>query len=337
MVTLSEIAKKANVSVTTVSRVVNYNDTSVCSEEMQKLIWSLVDSMGYKVKKKVNAKQETNKTDRTYTIAYVLGTASYVMQQSYSYEIIKGIESEAIRRGADITFTCLNLDLYTPEMLGEKLAASNVEAVIWVAGTNEAFFEVIERLGIRITIAGIEPGYYPDNADYVGVDFYSETLRWMKTHFANRFERIGYIGPKKLSRYNAFIDAHGILQKPIQEEFILDMEGWTIEEAKIVMQSYLQRAAALPDAIFAACDSIALGAMTVLKGQGIQIPDQIRVLGFDNIEMSSYFVPELTTIEVPTYKIGVMAVQAALSRLRGERDFAVRYLFPTQYIERQSL
>ncbi|MCM3627022.1 substrate-binding domain-containing protein [Paenibacillus glycanilyticus] len=337
MVTLSEIAKKANVSVTTVSRVVNYNDTSVCSEEMQKLIWSLVDSMGYKVKKRVNNKQEQKKPDRTFTIAYVLGTASYVMQQSYSYAIIKGIESEAIRRGADITFTCLNLDLYTPEMLGEKLVAASVEAVIWVAGTSEAYFEVMERLGIKITIAGIEPGYYPEDVDYVGIDFYAETLRWMKTRFVNQFERVGYIGPKELSRYQAFVDAHGILDKPVQEEYILELEGWTIEEAKTVMQDYMTREGKLPEAIFAACDSIALGAMTVLKSQGIQIPDQVRVLGFDNIEMASYFVPELTTIEVPTYKIGVMAVQAALSRLRGERDFAVRYLFPTQYIERQSL
>ncbi|MBM7564245.1 LacI family transcriptional regulator [Paenibacillus sacheonensis] len=323
--------------MTTVSRVVNFNDTTVCSEEMQKLIWSLVGSMGYKAKKKAAGTKQEPQGSRSYAIAYVLGLSSYAMQQSYGYQIIKGIESETIRRGIDISFTCLNLSLYTPEALGERLEAAGVEAVIWVAGTEEQYFEVMNRLGIMITIAGIEPGFYPEYADYVGIDFYTETLHWMKTRLVNRFERVGYIGPKQYARYEAFSDAHAVLGKTLREEHVIQLDEWEMEDSKAVMLDYLTRTERLPDAIFAASDAIALGAMVVLKGRGIRIPEDIRIMGFDNSEMASYFVPDLTTIEVPTFKIGVMAVQAALSKLNGERDFAVRFFFPTQFIERQSL
>lgn len=338
MVTLKDIAEKCNVSVTTVSRVVNYNDTSICSEETQKLIWSLVESMNYKVRnKRNNAAGQAPDQSQAIKLAYVLGSSSYVTQGSYSYHIIKGIESEAVKQGASIGFNIMNLDLYKPAELCERFEEVGVKSIIWLAGTDEEYFEMLQRKNIQVTIAGIEPGFMPDNADYVGVDFYPETLRWLKTKFVNRFERTAYIGPTFSSRYEAFVDAHRIAGKEIDPELVIHQEDWEIETAKESIARFLEKGVALPEAMFAASDLIAIGAMNALKENGIEVPDQVRMLGFDDSPMASFVTPGLTTIGVPTYEIGVVAVQAAISKLKEKRDFPISYVLRSRFVERQSL
>ncbi|MGG1515521.1 LacI family DNA-binding transcriptional regulator [Paenibacillus oryzisoli] len=337
MVTLKDIAEKTNLSVTTVSRVVNFNDTSICSEETQKLIWSLVESMNYKVKNKKPKPNKDGEAQPIYRLAYVLGLSSFAAQGSYGYHIIKGIESEAVRRGSSISFNCLNLELYKPEELCDRLQEAGVHAIIWVAGTEEDYLRMLKTKNIQVTVAGIEPGVLPEQVDYVGVDFYPETLKWLKTKFVNQFERTGYIGPTYSSRYEAFADANKILDKPLDPDFIIAHDEWDIGAAKAAMSAYLDRSDRLPDAFFAASDLIAIGAMNAFKERGIKVPEQVKILGFDNNEMAGYLTPGLTTIGVPTFEIGVMAVQAAISRLKEERSFPVRYILPTRFIERQTL
>ncbi|SDS24299.1 LacI family transcriptional regulator [Paenibacillaceae bacterium GAS479] len=335
MVTLKDIANKTNLSVTTVSRVVNFNDTNVCSEETQKLIWSLVESMNYKVKSKKSVAAEKPQT--AYKLAYVLGLSSYASQGSYGYHIIKGIESEAVKKGIPIAFNCLDLDLYKPSELCDKLEELGVDAIIWVAGTDPDYFNKLKSKNIQVTIAGIEPKFIPDYVDYVGIDFYSDTLGWLKTKLVNRFEKTAFIGSKTSSRFEAFVDAHKLLGREPQPEFIIEHEDWEIESAKSAMTAFLERSEQLPEAVFAASDLIAIGSMHAFREKGIQLPEQVKILGFDNNEMGGYLSPGLTTISVPTFEIGVMAVQAAISKLREEREFPIRYILPTNYVERQSL
>ncbi|MDR6549109.1 LacI family DNA-binding transcriptional regulator [Paenibacillus qinlingensis] len=337
MVTLKDIAEKTNLSVTTVSRVVNFNDTSICSEESQKLIWSLVESMNYKVKNKKPKPSKDGDTQGGYKLAYVLGQSSYAAQGSYGYHIIKGIESETVKSGSSISFNCLNLDLYKPEELCDRLLESGVHAVVWVAGTEEEYLNMLKNKHIQVTVAGIEPSYFPEHVDYVGVDFYPETLKWLKTKFVNQFERVGYIGPTYSSRYEAFVDANKILDKKVDPAFIVAHDEWDAGAAKTAMSAYLEGNNQLPEAFFAASDIIAIGAMNAFRDHGIQVPEKVKILGFDNNEMAAYLTPGLTTIGVPTFEIGVMAVQAAISRLKEDRGFPVRYILPTRFVERQTL
>ncbi|MGG1515509.1 LacI family DNA-binding transcriptional regulator [Paenibacillus oryzisoli] len=340
MVTLKDIAKKVNLSVTTVSRVVNYNDTNICSEETQKQIWSLVESMNYKVKSKKAKTIKKTVHQEAYKLGYVLGQSSYASQGSYGYHIIKGIESEVVNRGSTIAFSCLNLELYKPAELCERIEEAAVDAIIWVAGTEKAYLSMLTAKDFKVTVVGIEPSFLPDHVDYVGVDFYPETLKWLKAKFVNQFKRAAYIGPLYSSRYEAFIDAHKMMGKTVQPDFIIEHEGWEIASAKSAMVDFLESIDAnkqLPEAFFAASDLIAIGSLNAFKEKGIIVPDQVKILGFDNNEMAGYLTPGLTTIGVPTYEIGVLAVQAAIARMREERNFPVRYILPTTFVERNSL
>jgi DNA-binding LacI/PurR family transcriptional regulator len=92
----------------------------------------------------------------------------------------------------------------------------------------------------------------------------------------------------------------------------------------------------LPTAIFCGNDTVALGVMKALGEHNISIPDDISIIGFDNIETAAYTQPALTTISVPTKELGRMAVKIMLDKLETGRDYALKVNLPFSLIERDS-
>ncbi|MBM7564243.1 LacI family DNA-binding transcriptional regulator [Paenibacillus sacheonensis] len=336
MVTLKDIAKKANVSVTTISKVVNHHDTSVCSEETQQLIWSLVAEMGYRTRRRNDRGAAANAAP-AYRMAYVIGMPNYALSGTYTYQIIQGIETEAFKRGVSMVFTCMNLSLYSPRSLCDKLREMEVSAVIWVAGSEGKYFSMLKQHDIHVVVAGIEPDLIPDYIDYVGINFYADTLHWLRTAVFNRFADVGYIGPSSQARFEAYRDIHLLLGLTYREECLIDLDEYDVEQAKAAVTGLVKSGTKLPEVFFAASDAIGIGALNALQSMGIAVPGQVRVFGFDNIDMANYVSPGLTTIGVPAFQIGAHAVNAALSKMKGERDYTLHHIFPTRFVERDSL
>ncbi|AJY75337.1 LacI family DNA-binding transcriptional regulator [Paenibacillus beijingensis] len=338
-ITLKDIAKRVGVSVTTVSRVINYNDRTICSEDTQKLIWSLANELGYQPKN--NRTLEENK--ETLKIGYVLSTE--IMSDPYYSQLLRGIESEALRQGATIVFGCLAPDLYNPESFRKIVNESKAEAVIYLNGAGDLFAELIKEDNLHIVMAGMEqnslaksmPDHIRRNYDYVGVDFYNDTLHWLLTRLLKRSRHNGYIGPKRSARCSAFLEAHRIANAEIDPDCMLFTENFKAESGKAVVTEFLTKGKKPPEAFFAGCDTLAIGAMQALKEHQYDIPKDVKVLGFDNIDMAGYVSPPLTTIEIPMINIGRAAVKAAAERIRGERDYQLNYILPTNFVERESL
>ncbi|NIK67240.1 LacI family DNA-binding transcriptional regulator [Paenibacillus sp. BK720] len=335
MVRLKDIAKKANVSVTTISKVVNYNDTSVCSEETQALIWSLAEEMGYKARRM--DKNGAPGAVTAYKLAYVIGMPNYVLSGTYTYQIIQGIEKEAFRLGVTMAFSCLNLSLYTARSLCDKLLEMEVTAVIWVAGSDEEYFSLLRQNNIHVVIAGIEQNMLPDDVDYVGVNFYADTLYWLRTEIFNRFDRIGFIGPSSQARFEAFKDLHLLMGRTFEPDTIVELDDFDMEKARAAVVKWINKGARLPEVFFAASDAIAIGALSAFQMMGISVPEQVKLVGFDNIEVAGYVSPGLTTISVPAFQIGVHSVKAALSKSKGELDYTLHHIFQTDFVIRESL
>ena len=90
-----------------------------------------------------------------------------------------------------------------------------------------------------------------------------------------------------------------------------------------------------PDAVFAASDVVALGAIGALRGAGLRVPDDVSIVGFDDVPLAAYFDPPLTSIRVPAYDLGLAAGHALLDRIAG-REVPSRTLLPTELIVRAS-
>ncbi|UVI28268.1 LacI family DNA-binding transcriptional regulator [Paenibacillus spongiae] len=331
--TLKDIAKRAGVSVTTVSRVVNYQDTSICSEETQSLIWKLVEEVGYHPKRKARAKQEG---DSELRIGYVLGSSTEQHHDPYYSQVLRGIEHEALQSGVHIPFGCFTPDLYKPEVFVRILEESKVGAVIYISYS--PLLEVLRnRKDIHTILAGIELEGALPGSDYVGVDLYGESRKWIMEKLMNSFERVGYIGYGATVRYQAYLDAHKLLGRPIDPGYSIFAKDWSTDAAKLAVASFLEGGGKLPEAFFCASDIQAIGGMLAMRQHNIRIPVDVQVLGFDNVEMSSYVSPPLSTIDVPKFNIGRSAVKMAIERIRGERDYPINVTMRTSYVQRESL
>ena len=82
-------------------------------------------------------------------------------------------------------------------------------------------------------------------------------------------------------------------------------------------QKFLRENKELPDAIFGINDEAAIGTITALREEGIKVPEEISVIGCDNISISQFVQPPLTTIEIPKFEVGILAANMILRRIRG--------------------
>jgi LacI family transcriptional regulator len=338
-VTLKDIALQAGVSVTTVSRVINYNDATICGEEMQRNIRELAKQLGYKPR----GKSENDLERSHYRIGYVLYTDS--LSDPYYSLVVRGIESEALRLGAKLVFGCFAPDLYNAASFQKLVEQSQAEAIIYLNGIGELYADTSLGDKQHIVMAGMEAGYLAKTLpvderrsyDYVGVDFFNDTLHWLVHKLFKRVARAGYIGPEKSMRYSAFVEAHRLTGRPLDRDAIAFTDDFKVESGKAAMLRLLRHKENLPDACFAACDTLAIGALQAIKESGLRVPEDMKLLGFDNIEMAGFVSPPLTTIEIPMVHIGRAAVKAAVERITGERDYPIRLFLPTTFVDRESL
>ena len=89
-------------------------------------------------------------------------------------------------------------------------------------------------------------------------------------------------------------------------------------------------------AVFAVSDVLAMGTLSYLNEQGVSVPGEVSVMGFDNIRLSAYTVPKLTTVAQPMYRIGYRAVEKLHARINGEPDPVLREIVPHEIVERAS-
>ncbi len=92
-----------------------------------------------------------------------------------------------------------------------------------------------------------------------------------------------------------------------------------------------------PEVIFAGSDSLASSVLSTIYSMGLRCPDDVGVIGFNNIPLSAHMVPPLTTVSIPTRDIGIAAVQRMMELVRGKGGAKRKILFPTRLMERQSL
>jgi len=175
---------------------------------------------------------------------------------------------------------------------------------------------------------------------YVGFDNYKAAYSVTKYLISLRHRRIGLIiGPyskmgrteKRLQGYRAALGDHGIaFDSALVVERDLDLlEG---KQGMIRLLSLPEP----PTGVFAASDTLAIGALAGAKEMGYRVPDDISLAGFDNIEFAAYCDPPLTTIRIPAYEMGQLAVKALLEMIENGMSETHQYCLETDLIIRES-
>jgi len=329
-VTIKDIAKAAGVSHATVSRSLNGN--SLIPEKTAASIRSLAEEMGYLP----SAAARGLKTNRSR----VLGVIVSRIDNPYFGEVVQGIEDALQGTGYSIFVASSNFDGSQEKSIVQAFGEHRVDGVI----IGSVYFSrehsaSLTKYGIPIVVINNQsPRNYDHSIAHDDV-FGAQEI----THHLIQLghTRIAYIGDQQAGRINrdrirGFQKAMGAAGLPVDSELVITTAGSTIDQGIEGMKSLLTLRH-LPSAIFCFNDLMAIGALKVLQQEGIDVPGQVSLAGFDNISYSAYTTPALTTFDQPKRLIGSEAARMLLGLIDQGQDPDGNHKNPTRLIRGQLL
>lgn len=305
---LDDVAKQARVSVSTVSRVLS--NTGRVKASTRARVLKIARELNYRPD--VHAQTLAGRKSRT------LGLIVSNLQNPFFLDIFQVMESDAKRRGYEVVVA--NTD-YHPRQL-----ASSVQ---WMLGHRLAGLAVIvsekepsvlqELTGGALPVVFYDVGGAPGpNVTNIRTDYFRGTQRAVEYLYSLGHRRMAFVGHHErlqplYDRKKSFLDAVGRLSSEITSATAAGTDS--PDGGRQAMWSLLDLGF-IPTAVICVNDFMALGVLRLLREQGLRVPEDVSVVGYDNIHLSAFAYPPLTTVNVPRDRIG-HSVCAALLPERG--------------------
>lgn len=305
--TMAAVAEKAGVSIFTVSAVVN--GTAQVSEERRLRVEKAIEAIGYKH----NAVARSLKTGRTLTIGVVVGDIT----NPFYTDVVAVIQQELHRSGYAVMLCCNDR---SAELQAEHISLLRNRMVdgliISPVGNDEQLQAALK--GARIPVVLVDRTLRDDLYDAVVLDNRAAVTEAMQYLLSLGHRRIGFIsghpasytGRERLEGYRASLKAAGI---PVEDE-LCQLGGFRAEEA-YTSALRLLTGPNPPTAIFPANNLMMIGTMKAVRDLGLNCPDDISVVGFDDFPWAEAFIPQLTTIAQPVRQFGEESVRLLIGRL----------------------
>jgi len=328
-VTIYDVAREANVSMATVSRVVNGNPN--VKPTTRKKVLEAIDRLGYRP----NAVARGLASKKTTTVGVIIPDISSIF---YS-ELARGIEDIATMYKYNIILS--NSDQNTDKELHllNTMLGKQVDGIVFMGGNiTDVLVEEFKRSPVPIVLAASveEQAQTPSvNINYEQAIYDSVQLLVEKGH-----KRIAFVsGPmsepinsmRKLAGYKRALEEAGIAF-----DDALVAEGDYSYDSGIESLAHLLEQSDKPTAVIAATDEMALGVIHGAQDRGVSIPDDLEVIGFDNTRLSLMVRPQLTTVVQPTYDIGAVAMRLLTKLMNKEQVDDQIVELPHRIEERQS-
>ena len=332
MATIQDVARRAGVSVATVSRVIN--DQGNVRQDTVELVRQAIEDLGYHPNS-MGRNLRQNRSNRILVLQPSIANPFYP-------NVIRGIDATASAAGYQMILSDTNND---PEREGRYLSLLDGHVVDGAIITTPCHEPEHYR-----AIAGRYPMVFCSE-DYADSPVASVTMDNRQGGYDAARYLIG-LGHRKIGfmcvygdhhtvhqRLRGFRDALGEAGIPLPERYIVAATSPSAAQMpEITRQAALKFAelADRPTAIFCTSDLIAIAAMHALKEAGLRVPEDISVCGIDNIDFSNLCDPPLTTVAVPLFDMGCQAVRLLLKRFADPGLPARRHVVPHTIIERQS-
>lgn len=325
-ITLKMVAERAGVSVNTASRAIN--NKSDINEETKKRVLKVAQELGYVQ----NATAVALRTKKTRTLGVVIADN----RNPFYAEVLNGIEEAAREKNYHIILANTQRDYQKEEEAINLLLAKRVDGLLItpVQDRNDDIKKLIEA-NIPFVIVGRDFENIEVDAIYndeVKGGFFATEYLIKKGH-----KRIAFINgflhkspaQGRLEGYKKALKEHGI---PLVDMMVsvgdIDVEDG-YERTKQMLEKNLDFTA-----IFAYNDMMAFGAMQVIKEKGLRIPEDIGLVGYDDIPFSSLISPSLTTIKLKKQELGAESVKLLLSRINGSREKMKKIMLNVELIVR---
>lgn len=295
MVTIKDIASKLGIAVSTVSK--GLNDASDISHETKQLVLDTAIEMGYTSKRM--------KSSSTKKVCIFIENMDYENIDQFGYEIIVGFRLSAVKKNWDVTVVPTNLNMQTEEKYDSYMLKNGYSGAFLLGFTLHD--DWVKQLNNTTVPTVLLDNYIERNAHvgYVGTDSYEGIDLAVNHLYDYGHKRIAFLNGSKNSmvseqRRQAFLDSmhkHGL----VPEEELIKYGYYVPDCAKDYVSDFLENGTT---AIMCASDLIATGVITEVLKSGLRVPEDISVIGFDDLPIASQLSPSLTTIRQDRKDLG---------------------------------
>ncbi|KQP19800.1 LacI family DNA-binding transcriptional regulator [Pseudorhodoferax sp. Leaf267] len=311
MATIKDVARHANVSVTTVSHVVN--KTRFVSDDGRARVEQAIRDLGYVPSAVARSLQRS----ATSTLGMLIPNSS----NPYFAEIVRGIEDRCFGAGYNLLLCNTDDEPRRQGMVLQVLAERRVDGLIVVSsGEDPALPELLSGLRVPTVMVDREIDTLPcDLVETAHMQGALLAVQHLTTLGHRRIACIG--GPAGVATADQRVEGWRLALAGIglASTDLLHTGDFTSEGGYAAMHAIL-RQAPRPSAVFAANDLMAIGALCAAHECGVAVPDDLSLVGFDDIELARFTCPPLTTVAQPKQRIANLAVDMLLERIEGRRQ-----------------
>lgn len=326
MATIKEIAEKAKVSITTVSRVLNYDETLNVQDETRQRIFEIAEQMDYKIKDKKRKKRKLKiGVLYSYSLEEELEDTYYL---SVRVAIEKKINEEGYKK-------------FRINSKMEKEELPHLDGIICLGTFSHSMIEKVKTYQ--------KPTIFVDAV--ADTDIFDSIIHDIKTSVVKVMDYLMEQGHRKIAFIGGYeVDSDGkavedsrnttyeeyMRSKELFKEEYIKLSGYAPKDGYNRMRELLELADR-PTAVFVANDSLAIGCYKAINEKGLLIPKDISIIGYNDISAAKYLVPPLTTIRLHMEFMGERAVDILAERILTEREIPVQTWIPSQLIIRESV
>lgn len=340
--TLKNVAEKAGVSQAAVSRVLKRDRSFSVSEETRRKILDAADELGYRPKSELVQNTAADLSKKRVGMFLLYEELSEI-KDSY-YQIVRlNAKNELEKNGFKTAeFFCETVEKGLREL-------ESFHGIILVGHPGNWFRMEELRTALRsakipVVCADFQLSEGELEADYVINDFESIVRKALECFEKNGYEEIGYIGTHGIEiagelqeddRYRYFRE---ILEKKgrFHKEFVWLSDDSYIEHGYELGQKILKEKQKIPQAVFTENDNMAIGFLRALKEKGVKVPDEIAVIGCNDIQTASFVTPPLTSVRIYDHMIGIMSARLLADRIRTKREEGVKLTVANKLVVRES-
>lgn len=329
MATIRDIAKRAGVSASTVSRVLNMDATLSVSDETRENIFCVAEELEYIPRK---TKKEKAAGEREFTIVYWYEYEQEI-EDPYYLSIRLAMEHKAEEYGCRVQLVSqYSLEKINPDTIG----------ILVLGRLEEVELDILKEQYDNVII--IDNTFAKSGFNYVGSDLAAATKNAMQYLYDLGHRRIAHLGGKAVPlesepgffdtrdiAYASFMREHGIYD----ETLVYECGQYTTRNAYKKMTEILEQENR-PTAVFVGNDSMAMGVYRAVAEKGLRIPEDISVVGFNDHPNAKYMMPPLTTVRIETKYIGYAAVDLLLDEEHRKREYHQFVMLPTKLKIRRS-
>lgn len=337
MATLKEIANQVGVSVGTVSRVLNHDSTISVSDDTKVKIFEVAEEMEYKtLKQRKNTVTKDNSGKLRVGIVEMYNTIEK-LQDPYYLLLRSVVEKECFANEIEV------VNVHKLENEYKFIGNEELSGIIAIGKFTKKEVSMLREISENLVFLDSSPD--DQNYDSVKVNFRLGTYKALDYLMELGHKEIGYIGSfetlddnkiknldDRLKFYTEYMKSKEIYNKDI----VLDINEVTAIDGYEATKQFIESEKKMPTAFFIGTDTVAMGVLKALYEKNIKVPNDVSIIGFNDLIASQHTIPPLTTVRVHIEYLASASVDLIIEKVSKNRKYSKKVVIPSELVIRDS-